>query len=136
MSLADAAAAEPPPKATAAKTSAPTTPKPPPTTPTTPTPPPPTSTPSQPTGKQACKACIQAARSGNTPAASGHYQRCDDATMKAQCSSHAKRNAPDAARRAAFLGNCGQARAIVSSAKAMGAGSSRLDAALNGTSCQ
>jgi predicted Ser/Thr protein kinase len=128
------AATKPPPKATASATSAPTATRP----PSTATPPPTSTSPpsSQPSGKQACKACIQAARSGNTPAASGHYQRCDDASMKAQCSSQAKRQAPQAAKTAAFNGNCGQARAIISSANAMGAGSPRLDAALNNTSCR
>ncbi len=83
----------------------------------------------------ACAACITAASGGNITGALSSYQQCSDAAQKARCSSQVRRNANTAAQRAARNQQCGQARAIVSAAQAMGAGAS-VAGALAGTSCQ
>jgi predicted Ser/Thr protein kinase len=112
-----------------AATSTSTTPQPRPTS--TSTSPPPSSG-----GGNACDACISAARGGNITGALASYRRCNDAGKKATCSDRARTRAAAAAKTAARNGQCPQAKAIITAAKAMGAGSGRLDGALAGTSCQ
>ena len=112
-----------------APTSTSTTPRPQPTSTST-SPPPSTG------GADACDACISAARSGNISGALASYRRCNDPGKKATCSDRAKTRAASAAQTAARNGQCSQAKAIIAAAKAMGAGSGRLDGALAGTSCQ
>jgi serine/threonine-protein kinase len=82
------------------------------------------------TSAQACDACISAASSGNIAAAAGNFARCTDPAKKADCRSKAKISAPNAARTAAFNGNCNQAKAIVRGAEAMGASSGPLTSAV------
>jgi serine/threonine-protein kinase len=89
-----------------------------------------------PAGGDACDACIAAARSGSITSAAGKANSCSDATKKAQCVALVKASAPDAAKSAAFNGNCSQAKAIAAAAKAMGAGTAKLDKALGSTSCK
>jgi serine/threonine-protein kinase len=118
-----------------------------PTTASADTPPDPTTKPtttSQPTSTQkpgidpakACDSCISAAQGGNIPGASAAYSKCTDAGKKAQCSQTARNKAPSAARSAALNGKCPQAKAIIASARAMGADSPALGNSLNGSSCK
>jgi serine/threonine-protein kinase len=80
---------------------------------------------------EACDACISAAQSGNITGAAASYNRCSDDAKKAQCKSQVGRQAPSAAKTAAFNGNCGQAKAIVSAAQAIGATSPALTNAVS-----
>jgi serine/threonine-protein kinase len=82
-----------------------------------------------------CDACIAAASSGNISGAAFNFKSCTDAAKKAQCSNAAKKQAPKLAAAAAKNGQCGQANAIISAAKAMDATTPKLDAALKDTSC-
>lgn len=82
-----------------------------------------------------CDACIAAASSGNISGAAFNFKSCTDAAKKAQCSNAAKKQAPKLAANAAKLGQCGQANAIISAAKAMDASTPKLDAALKDTTC-
>ncbi|MCA9593189.1 MAG: serine/threonine protein kinase [Myxococcales bacterium] len=84
----------------------------------------------------ACDSCISAAQSGNISGAASYYRSCTDAGKKASCSARARAAAPAAAKRAALNGQCGQAKAIIGAANAMGASSGQLSGALNGTSCK
>ncbi|MCA9633167.1 MAG: hypothetical protein KC766_36195, partial [Myxococcales bacterium] len=77
----------------------------------------------------ACDQCIAVA--GSSPAAAANYYRqCTDAGKKATCQSKVRASAPNAARAAAFNGNCSAAKGIVAAANAMGAGSGALNAAV------
>ncbi|MCB9583499.1 MAG: protein kinase [Polyangiaceae bacterium] len=100
--------------------------------------PPTTTTGSKPpaTNTAACDSCISAAQSGNISGAASYYRSCTDAGKKASCSARARAAAPAAAKRAALNGQCGQAKAIIGAANAMGASSGQLSGALNGTSCK
>jgi serine/threonine-protein kinase len=90
-----------------------------------PPPPPPT-----PQGDQ-CAACASAARAGNIAGAASAYRNCSDAAKKAYCQRIVNSKAPGAAKSAAFNGNCPAAKAIVAAANGMGAGSSKLNAAVS-----
>ena len=119
---------------TAAPTSTPTAPT---AKPTTTTPTPAGSGSAKPAGGgDACDACIAAAEGGNITAASAKARSCTDPAKKDKCLRAAKSSAPKVAKTAALNTNCAQAKAIVAAAKAMGADSAKLDAALNGTSCK
>jgi tRNA A-37 threonylcarbamoyl transferase component Bud32 len=89
-----------------------------------------------PAGGDACDACLAAARSGSITSAAGKASSCSDATKKGQCIAIIKAAAPEAAKNAGFNGNCGQAKAIAAAAKAIGAGSAKLDRELGKTSCK
>jgi serine/threonine-protein kinase len=80
---------------------------------------------------EACEACIAAAQSGNITGAAANYKRCSDAAKQAQCKVQINRQAPGAAKTAAFNGHCGQAKAIVSAAEAVGAGTPALTNAVS-----
>ncbi len=79
---------------------------------------------------QACSACIAAAQGGNISGAAANYSRCTDASAKQRCAALARARAPGAARTAAFNGNCRQAKAIAAAARAMGAATGALNAAI------
>jgi serine/threonine-protein kinase len=81
-------------------------------------------------GAQACAACIAAAQGGNISGAAANYSRCNNASAKQRCAAFARAKAPAAARAAAFNGRCPQAKAIAGAARAMGAGSGALNAAV------
>jgi hypothetical protein len=83
-----------------------------------------------------CAACTQAAGAGNIAAALKAYQSCTDETSKKACSRAAASTAPDAARRAAFNGNCTAAAGIIAAAQQMGATGRGLKTALKGTPCE
>jgi serine/threonine-protein kinase len=89
-----------------------------------------------PAGGDACDACISAAQSGSITTAAARANSCSDAGKKAQCVAAVRNAAPAAAVAAAFNGNCSQAKAIAAGAKAMGAGSAKLDKELGKTSCK
>jgi tRNA A-37 threonylcarbamoyl transferase component Bud32 len=104
-----------------------------PTTTATPTP---TGGTKPPAGGDACDACIAAARSGSITSAASKASSCSDATKKDQCIAAVKASAPKAAEAAALNTNCAQAKAIIAAARAMKAGTARLDKALDKTSCK
>ncbi len=81
-------------------------------------------------GAAACSACIAAAQSGNVPGAAANYRNCSDPSAKSRCAAFVRSRAPATARTAAFNGNCSQAKAIAGAARAMGAGSGALNAAI------
>jgi eukaryotic-like serine/threonine-protein kinase len=85
---------------------------------------------------KACDNCISAASGGNIQGAAANYARCTDEAKKALCKTRARPKAAEAAAHAARNGNCAQAKAIISAANSMGAGSAGLNNALNGTKCQ
>jgi serine/threonine-protein kinase len=87
------------------------------------------------TGSDACDACIAAAKGGNIPGAAFNFRACTDAAKKDACTNQAKKTAPRLAEAAAKNGQCSQANAIISGAKAMGADTAKLDKAIAGTSC-
>jgi serine/threonine-protein kinase len=87
------------------------------------------------TGAEACTQCVAQASGGNIPGAAALYGKCSDPTLKQHCVNQAKGQACGAAKRAAFNGNCAQAKAIISAANAMGAGSPALNGCLAGTKC-
>jgi eukaryotic-like serine/threonine-protein kinase len=82
-----------------------------------------------------CAACTQAASAGNIAGALKAYQSCSDEASKKACSRAAGNTAPEAAKRAAFNGNCAAAEGILAAAKQMGAGG-RGKNALKGTPCE
>jgi serine/threonine-protein kinase len=90
----------------------------------------------KPAGGDSCEACINAAKAGNISAASSLVGKCSDAAKKSMCVDSAKNGAFRAAKNAALSGNCAQAQAIMSAAKAMGADSARLATATKGSSCK
>jgi eukaryotic-like serine/threonine-protein kinase len=83
-----------------------------------------------------CGQCVAQASAGNIPGAAALVSKCTDSTLKTHCVNQARANAPGAAKRAAFNGKCAEAKAIVSAANAMGAGSPALNGCLQGTKCQ
>lgn len=87
-------------------------------------------------GGDACEACLAQARSGNIAAAVRSLNSCGDAGKKRTCQSRIGAGAPRAAQQAAFNGDCATAKAIIQAAKAAGAGTPRLDSALDRTSCK
>jgi serine/threonine-protein kinase len=90
----------------------------------------------QPTGggSAACTQCVTQASAGNIAGALASYRSCSDAGEKAKCTSAARAPAMKAARAAAQGGQCDQARAIVSAAQQMGAGTPINP--LRGTTCE
>jgi len=80
---------------------------------------------------QACEACISAAQSGNIAGAAANFNRCSDEAKKSECKRQVTRQAPSAAKTAAFNGNCGQAKAILAAAQGMSAGSGALTNAVS-----
>jgi serine/threonine-protein kinase len=113
----------------------------------TPTPPPKTkpstatgtgtaaSTPKPPAGG-GCDACISQASSGNVLAAAQSARSCTDAAGKQNCLARIKGNAPNAARAAAYNGDCRTANLIVGAAESIGASTPALKGALAKTSCK
>jgi hypothetical protein len=87
-------------------------------------------------GGGGCAACTQAASAGNIAAALKGYQSCTDETSKKACSRVAGSTAPEAARRAAFNGNCAAAKGILAAAQQMGATGRGMKTALKGTPCE
>jgi serine/threonine-protein kinase len=79
-----------------------------------------------PSGTDACLACVNAARSGNIPAAARSYSACSIPALQARCKETAQRSATSAAQTAAMNGNCKQAAAIAAAATAMGAMTPKL----------
>lgn len=78
----------------------------------------------------ACDQCIAVA-SSSPAAAANYYRQCTDAGKKATCQSKVRASAPNAARAAAFNGNCSAAKGIVAAANSMGAGSGALNGAVS-----
>jgi serine/threonine-protein kinase len=105
----------------------PTTPT---TTPTTPTP----TTPKPPSGGGACDSCAALVSAGSWRAAAAAYQSCEG-DAKTACSRSIRRSAREAAKAAAFNGDCGTAGAIIAAATAAGQSASSMQDALKGTSC-
>jgi eukaryotic-like serine/threonine-protein kinase len=133
------------PTPTAVETAPPTPTKTPTPTPTKTTPKPTTAggssstapTPTKPSGSgDACETCLTQARSGNVAGAVSALNSCADDAKKRACRSRIGAVAPRAAQQAAFNGNCAGAKAIIQAAKAAGAGTPRLDSALDRTSCK
>jgi eukaryotic-like serine/threonine-protein kinase len=81
---------------------------------------------------EACQTCINDARNGNIAGAAANYGRCNDGSSKSRCMIFARARAPAAARSAAMQQHCAQARAIAAAAERMGAGTPRLQNAVNG----
>jgi hypothetical protein len=77
-----------------------------------------------------CDTCISAASSGNFSSAARAFSACSDTPQRNQCLKIVRRQAPGTAKTLALNGDCAQAKAIVSAAEAMGAGSSGLQAAV------
>jgi eukaryotic-like serine/threonine-protein kinase len=119
----------------------PTTPTPPAPTPQAPVPqipvPVPTPPVAQPTppapapGADPCNACAKAAQSGDINTAVALYGQCTNAAGKRQCTQATGPKTPKAAERAAFNGQCAQARLIIAAGQDMGVPAARFDKAKN-----
>jgi tRNA A-37 threonylcarbamoyl transferase component Bud32 len=68
-----------------------------------------------------CARCLSAAASRNFGAASSAYGSCTDAAQKAKCGDIIKSGTPEAAKSAAFNGNCAQAKAAMAAGQSLGA---------------
>lgn len=86
--------------------------------------------PAQPSGNDPCEQCRAAALSGNISSAAVYYRRCSDAAKKDACAKRARDGATNAAIAAAKQSDCSKANQIRIFANQMGAGSPRLDAAV------
>ena len=84
------------------------------------------------TGADACTQCASLAAS-NIPAAAAAYRNCTDPAQKQRCAMMVRSLACDAARRAAFNGNCPQAQAIAAAARQVGG---NADACAKSGSCK
>ena len=85
------------------------------------------------TGAEACAQCVAKARAGDIPGAAAAYRNCSDPAIKQSCGNQIKGQACNAARAAAFNGNCQQATAIANAAKGMGA---NVDACAKSGTCK